>query len=86
MSSAYARRFGIWKQISLAGTRAQAQILILISFILILFEKPLFWSFLVLAAMAAIAGQTTYSRSGKLEKGLRVAIISIATAFLLLPK
>ena len=84
LSAAYARRFGIGKEISLAGTRALVQILILASLILILFEKPLFWSFLVLVAMAAIAGHTTYSRSGKLEMGLPVAIVSIASASLLL--
>jgi putative ABC transport system permease protein len=84
LSAAYAQRFGIAKEISLAGTRALVQILILASLILILFEKPLFWSFLVLMAMAAIAGHTTYSRSGKLEMGLPVAIFSIASASLLL--
>jgi putative ABC transport system permease protein len=84
LSAAYARRFGIGKEISLAGTRALVQILILASIILILFERPLFWSLLVLMAVAAIAGHTTYSRSGKLENGLPVAIISIASASLLL--
>ncbi|MCE8425828.1 MAG: ABC transporter permease [Candidatus Methanoperedens sp.] len=84
LSAAYAQRFGIGKEILLAGTRALVQILILASIILILFEKPLFWSFLVLAFMAAIAGHTTYSRSGKLERGLSVAIVSIAAASLLL--
>jgi putative ABC transport system permease protein len=84
LSAAYAQRFGIGREILLAGTRALVQILILASIILILFEKPLFWSFFVLVAMAAIAGNTTYSRSGKLEKGLPVAIVSIASASLLL--
>ncbi|MCE8423965.1 MAG: ABC transporter permease [Candidatus Methanoperedens sp.] len=84
LSAAYAQRFGIGKEILLAGTRALVQILILASIILILFETPLFWSFLVLAVMAAIAGHTTYSRSGKLEMGLPVAIVSIAVASLLL--
>ncbi|HMB44182.1 MAG TPA: ABC transporter permease [Candidatus Methanoperedens sp.] len=84
LSAAYARRFGIGKEILLAGTRALVQILMLASIILILFRKPLFWSFLVLMMMAAIAGHTTYSRSGKLEMGLPVAFVSITIASLLL--
>lgn len=84
LTAVYARRFGIGKEISLAGTRALVQILILASLILVLFKLPLYWSFIVLLAMAAIAGHTTYSRSGKLEKGLSLAIVSIAAASLLL--
>lgn len=84
LTAAYARRFGIGKEVSLAGTRALVQILILASLILVLFKLPLYWSFLVLLAMAAIAGHTTYSRSGKLEMGLPLAIVSIAVASVLL--
>jgi len=84
LTAAYARRFGIGKEISLAGIRALVQILILASVILILFELPLYWSFLVLMVMAAIAGHTTYSRSGNLEMSLPVSIISITIASLLL--
>jgi len=84
LSAVYARRFGIGKEILLAGTRALVQILILASIILILFQKPLYWSFPVLIMMAATAGYTTYSRSGKLEMGLPVAIVSITIASLLL--
>ena len=84
LSAAYARRFGIGREVSLAGARALVQILILASFILLLFDQPLYWSLLVLAAMAAVAGYTTYSRSGKLEKGLPAVIASIAFASLLL--
>ncbi|MCX9081121.1 MAG: ABC transporter permease [Candidatus Methanoperedens sp.] len=84
LSAAYARRFGIGKEIILAGTRALVQILILASIILILFQKPLYWSFPILIMMAAIAGYTTYSRSGKLEKGLPVAIFSITIASILM--
>jgi len=84
LTAAYARRFGIGKEISISGTRAMIQVLILASVILILFRLPLYWSFIVLLAMVAIAGHTTYSRSGKLEKGLPVAVISIASASLLL--
>ncbi len=84
LTAVYARRFGIGKEVSLAGTRALVQILILASLILVLFRLPLYWSFLVLLAMAAIAGHTTYSRSGKLEKGLPLAIASIAIASVLL--
>ncbi|MDP2845300.1 MAG: ABC transporter permease [Candidatus Methanoperedens sp.] len=87
LTAVYARRFGIGKEVSLAGTRALVQILILASLILVLFKLPLYWSFLVLLAMAAIAGHTTYSRSGKLERGLPPAILSIAfsSALLLIP-
>jgi len=84
LTAAYARRFGIGKEISLAGTRALVQVMILASIILLLFTLPIYWSFLVLLAMAAIAGHTTYSRSGKLEKGLPLAIASIAIASVLL--
>ncbi len=84
ITAAYARRFNIGREISLAGTRALVQILILASIILILFRLPLYWSLLVLLAMTAIAGHTTYSRSGKLEKSLPLAIASIAIASLLL--
>lgn len=84
LTAVYARRFGIGKEISIAGTRALVQILILASLILVLFKLPLYWSFIVLLAMAIIAGHTTYSRSGKLEKGLSLAIVSIAAASLLL--
>lgn len=84
LTATYARRFGIGKEISLAGARALVQILILASIIIILFKLPFYWSLLVLIVMAAIAGHTTYSRSGKLERGLTVAIVSITTASLLL--
>lgn len=84
LTAVYARRFGIGKEVSLAGTRALVQILILASLVLILFKLPLYWSFLVLLAMATIAGHTTYSRSGKLERGLPLAIVSIAVASVLL--
>ncbi len=84
LTAVYARRFGIGKEVSLAGTRALVQILILASLILVLFKLPLYWSFIVLLAMAAIAGHTTYSRSGKLEMGLPLAIVSIAVASVLL--
>lgn len=84
LSAAYARRFGIGREISISGTRAVVQVLILASVILVLFRLPLYWSFFVLIAMVAIAGHTSYSRSGKLEKGLLVATFSIASASLLL--
>ena len=84
LAAIYARRFGIGREISFAGTRALIQVLILASIILMLFRLPLYWSFFVLIAMAAIAGHTTYSRSGKLEKGLPIAIVSIASASVLL--
>ncbi len=61
LSAAYARRFGIGKDVSLAGTRALVQILILASLILVLFNLSIYWSLIVLMAMAAVAGYTTYS-------------------------
>lgn len=84
LTALYARRFGIGKEISIAGTRALVQVLILASVILLLFRLSLYWSLLVLMAMAAVAGHTTYSRSGKLERGLPAAVASIAIASLLL--
>jgi len=60
------------------------QVMILASIILLLFRLPLYFSFLVLLAMAAIAGHTTYTRSGKLERGLPLSIVSIASASVLL--
>lgn len=87
LTAVYARRFGIGKEISLAGARALVQVLILASIILLLFRLPLYWSLILLLAMAAIAGHTTYSRSGKIEKGLPLAVVSIAiaSALLLIP-
>jgi putative ABC transport system permease protein len=84
LSSAYARRFGIGREISLAGTRAVVQVLILASVILVLFRLPLYWSFIVLIVMVTIAGHTTYFRSGKLERGRIIATFSIASASFLL--
>lgn len=84
LTAAYARRFGIGKEISLAGARALVQVLVLASIILLLFRLPLYWSLILLLAMAAIAGHTTYSRSGKIEKGLPLAVVSIAAASALL--
>ncbi len=84
LTALYAQRFGIGREISFAGARALIQVLILASVILMLFSLPFYWSLLVLMAMAAIAGYTTYSRSGKLERGLLLAIVSIASASVLL--
>ncbi|NIA03009.1 MAG: hypothetical protein GWP12_00500 [Nitrospirae bacterium] len=84
LSAAFARRFNLGRDISLAGSRALIQILILASIILLLFEMSIYWSVLMLLAMAAIAGHTTYCRSGKLEKGLPISIISIVLASVLL--
>lgn len=84
LTALYARRFGIGKEISISGARAIVQVLILASVILLLFRFPLYWSLLVLMAMAAVAGHTTYSRSGKLERGLPAATASIAAASFLL--
>lgn len=84
LSAAFARRFGIGRDISLAGSRAMIQILILASIILLLFELSIYWSVLMLLAMAIIAGHTTYTRSGKLQKGLPMSIMSIVLASVLL--
>ncbi len=87
LSAVFARRYGIGKEISIAGTRALVQVLILASIIFLVFNLSIYFSFLVLFIMAAVAGHTTYSRSGKLERGLRWSIISIAaaSAILLIP-
>ncbi len=84
LAALFARRFGIGKEISIAGARALVQVLLLASVILLLFRLPLYFSFLVLLAMAAIAGHTTYSRSGKLERGFPLAVFSIAFASVIL--
>ncbi|HEY9207412.1 MAG TPA: ABC transporter permease [Candidatus Methanoperedens sp.] len=84
LTAAYARRFGIGREISIAGVRALIQVLILASVILLLFDLPIYWSLFVLVVMVAVAGHTTYSRSGRLEKGLPASIISIAIASFLL--
>lgn len=84
LTSAYARRFGIAKEISIAGLRAFSQILILASVILMLLNLPLYYSFVVLLIMIMVAGHTTYSRSGRIQKGLPIAIASIATVSMLM--
>ncbi len=84
LTAIYGRRFGVGREISLAGARALVQVLILASIIILLFRLPLYWSLLVLMGMATIAGHTTYSRSGKLERGLLLAIVSIASAAVML--
>jgi putative ABC transport system permease protein len=80
ITAACARRFNIGKEISLAGLRAIIQILVLASVISMLFQMSFGWSLLILLAMAVIAGHTTYTRSGKLTKGLTPAIASIVIA------
>ncbi len=84
LTAAYARRFDIGRRISVAGARALVQVMILASIILILFELPLYFSIIVLLVMTTIAGHTTYTHSGRLKRGLRAAITSIAVASLLL--
>lgn len=80
----YARRFNIQKDITVAGSRALVQILILASVILLLFDLPLHWSILTLLSMSIIAGHTTFVRSGRLKKGMLIATASIASASFLL--
>lgn len=84
LSAAYARRYGIGREISLAGARAIVQILILASVILLMFELPVYWSIILLLAMATIAGRTTHSRSGRIEGGTVPAVVSIAAASVLM--
>ncbi len=84
LTAAYVRRFGIGKEVSVAGTRAFVQILILASVISLMFDLPVYFSFAVLIAMAIIAGHTTHTRSGRLEKSFLLSIVSIVVASLLL--
>jgi putative ABC transport system permease protein len=79
-----AYRYGIWKEVSLSGARAIIQILILSSVIILVFNLPIYWSVVILLAMAAAAGYTTYTRSGRLELMFPAAVASIALTSLVL--
>lgn len=79
-----ASRYGIWKEVSISGTRAIVQILVLSSVIILMFGLPVYWGLLVLLAMAAVAGYTTYTRAGKLQSMFPASVLSIALTSLLL--
>ena len=79
-----ASRYGIWKEISISGTRGIIQLLILSSLIILMFNLPIYWSIIIVLAMAAVAGHTTYIRSGRLELMFPAAAASIAVTSLLL--
>lgn len=78
VSAILAARYRIWKEVSLSGARAIVQILILSSVIILMFNLPIYWSLLILLAMASVAGYTTYVRSGKLRMVFPAAVSSIA--------
>jgi putative ABC transport system permease protein len=73
-----AYRYGISKEVSISGARAIIQILILSSLIILMFKLPVYWSLLILLAMATAAGYTTYTRAGRLELMFPAAVASIA--------
>ncbi len=79
-----ASRYGIWKEVSLSGGRGVIQLLILSSLIILMFNLPLYWSVIIVLVMAAVAGHTTFVRSGKLEMMFPAAAACIALTSLLL--
>jgi putative ABC transport system permease protein len=84
LATILASRYGIWKEVSISGGRAIIQILILSSLIILVFDLPIYWSVLIILAMAAVAGHTTYTRAGKLELMFPAAVASIALTSLVL--
>lgn len=78
LAAILAARYNIWKEVSISGARAIVQILILSSVIILMFNLPVYWSLLILLAMATVAGYTTYTRSGKLEMIFPASVASIA--------
>ncbi|WP_424359343.1 ABC transporter permease [Methanocella sp. MCL-LM] len=78
LAAVLAARYHIWKEVTISGARAIVQILILSSVIILMFNLPVYWSLLILLAMAAVAGYTTYTRAGKLELIFPAAVVSIA--------
>ena len=84
LAALLAARYGIWKEVSISGARGVVQILILSSVIILMFDLPLYWSALIVLAMAAVAGHTTFLRSGRLELLFPAATASIAATTLAL--
>ncbi len=84
LATILASRYGIWKEVSISGTRALIQILILSSVIILMFSLPLYWSVLIILAMAALAGHTTYTRAAKHDMEFPAAVASIALTSLAL--
>lgn len=77
-------RYGIWKEVSISGTRGIVQILILSSLIILMFNLPVYYSVVIILAMAAVAGYTTFTRSGKLDQMFQASALSIALTSLAL--
>ena len=84
ISAVLAARYHIWKEVTVSGARAIVQILILSSVIILMFNLPVYWSALILLAMATIAGYTTYTRAGKPELVFPAAVASIAITSILM--
>jgi putative ABC transport system permease protein len=84
LAAILASRYDIWKEVSISGSRAIIQILILSSLIILVFNLPIYWSILIILAMATVAGHTTYARSGRLELMFPAATASIALTSLVL--
>jgi putative ABC transport system permease protein len=84
LAAIIASRYGIRKEVFISGSRAVVQILILSSVIILVFNLPIYWSLIILLAMAVIAGHTTYIRSGRLELMFPAAVLSIASTSLAL--
>jgi putative ABC transport system permease protein len=84
LAAILAARYGIWKEVSVSGVRGVIQILILSSVIILMFNLPLYWSALVILAMATVAGYTTFTRSGKLDRMFQASAASIAVTSLAL--
>ncbi|HMK48216.1 MAG TPA: ABC transporter permease [Methanocella sp.] len=83
MAAILSARYNIWKEATISGARAIIQLLILSSVIILVFNLPVYWSLLIVLAMAIIAGHTTYIRSGQLggmfpASAASIAVISLA--------
>jgi len=78
MAAILSARYNIWKEASISGARAIIQLLILSSVIILVFNLPVYWSLLIVLAMAVIAGHTTYIRSGQLGGMFPASAASIA--------
>ena len=84
LATVLAARYGIWKEVSVSGVRGVIQILILSSVIILMFNLPIYWSALVILAMATVAGYTTFTRSGRLDRMFQASAASIAVTSLAL--
>ncbi|HEY3272353.1 MAG TPA: ABC transporter permease [Methanocella sp.] len=84
LAAILAARYGIGKEVALSGIRGIAQILILSSVIILMFNLPVYLSIFIVLAMATIAGYTTFTRSGRLNRMFQASAASIAAASLAL--